>query len=297
MDDVCDSNSLVSQFFSKLDVPGLAETEICYKSSGSVETYLFNPDNESEEFLTAWLTYRGENTYLLRNKTQEQLSEFAARNFRQAGNEPPIALFVDFDPKSVSEGFLIVWLSWYGVTSVRERSREWWETTAEKIRTRVQQLQKMKKARNQFEVLLAAKKKLRQIDTVLSALENFTDMIPNLTKQQEREQQVDRKALANHLQADFINLPLFVPKNKSLRDVLVSKQQGFFAKITKSFLGTGLDVLKKTGKSVLKEFLQNKEYLPRLYTDLWDVKPDPGNRKGLSKVVWRHLLPEIVKKL
>jgi hypothetical protein len=96
---------------------------------------LFNPQEESAEFLRAWLAYRG----VRASDDDKFLAEQATADMRKRRNSPSITGFVDFDPREASDDFLRVWMSWFGLGSTRKRSRRWWEK-------HVSQTQKLRKS-------------------------------------------------------------------------------------------------------------------------------------------------------
>ena len=94
---------------------------------------LFEPAEETSRLLTQWLHFRKYPLATLATLPHSELVRISKMDMEQHGNSPPFTQFVDFDPAAASEDFLVMWLSWFGVTSVQAQSKVWWVQISQKI--------------------------------------------------------------------------------------------------------------------------------------------------------------------
>lgn len=110
---------------------------------------LFNPYQESVEVLNTWLRYR----YIYPNQDlfdRDYIADVVRQDMEQYGNEPAFMDFSNFDPGSVSEDFLIKWLSWYGVTGDSRANKGWYVLRA----TELLRLKRVQPSQHPFRDLL-----------------------------------------------------------------------------------------------------------------------------------------------
>ena len=105
--------------------------DIVYTSHPVIDQTLFNPHEETQELLRAWLLYR--NIDISELTTHNQLVAATTQDLTQRGNESPQFQFFSYDPTLVSQNFLVYWLSWFGIGTTRTRPRSWWEVKSKKI--------------------------------------------------------------------------------------------------------------------------------------------------------------------
>mmetsp|Transcript_8774 Transcript_8774/g.12172 ORF Transcript_8774/g.12172 Transcript_8774/m.12172 type:complete len:296 (+) Transcript_8774:438-1325(+) len=131
MEDICTTGSNIRTFLESF--PG-SLGEICGN-----EYRFFEPSREKASILRTWLSYRcwRRRRMVLEDLSHEVLVREAKRDMTRDSGAPPFAGFTDFSPKEVTTEFMILWLSWYGVTSIRSRKRSWWKSKTSMVQRSV----------------------------------------------------------------------------------------------------------------------------------------------------------------
>ena len=208
MDDVCTPGNLAYQFFNKFD-HGFP-TRLCTTNIDS-ETIPFAAELESRILLAKWLRYRGYIRQDLPHKSQQELAQMATQDMKRNNNTPPFSRFVSFAPHEASDVFLIMWLSWYGVTSLVGRDRRWWEETARQIQQQIPTVANSRPLVLEASQLRAA---MRRLEYVLHRVKAYVDDIPDLMllteKQQQQALHTDKRALARLSGGDYAPEPMVV---------------------------------------------------------------------------------------
>ena len=148
-------NTPVNVFMNQVD-PDLV-LSLCNSALPPSDLLLFNPEEESAQFLRGWLAYRG----VLASDDEKNLAQQATADMHKRRNSPSITGFVDFDVREASDDFLRVWMSWFGLGSKQKRSRRWWEK-------HVLQTQKLRKSlkgdsKLQWSALVELQRKIDQM--------------------------------------------------------------------------------------------------------------------------------------
>jgi len=103
---------------------------------------LFNPYKEKKKLLEDWLAYRGKAE--ISALSQPDLAKIAAIDMLDRKNVPSFQRFNTFKPKDTSTEFMAFWLSWFGISSVKEKNRKWWEA----LTLKTQKLNRSKKKKS-----------------------------------------------------------------------------------------------------------------------------------------------------
>ena len=106
-----------------------------YSKTLPLGVLLFEPEEETAQLLTQWLRFRNYPPATLAPLPHSKLAQMAKADMGHHGNSPPFTQFVYFDPTVASEEFLVMWLSWFGITSVQVRSKAWWVQLSQKIQS------------------------------------------------------------------------------------------------------------------------------------------------------------------
>jgi len=177
MVDFCDNISNSRLGLLLVDVSVTAKSFLCPHRVAEFAhgEIFFDPAKENRKLLKQWLTYRGISTRV----KNVNLANLSVADMKQNGNVPSFANFVDFDPKTASEDFLINWLSWYGLSSTRPRSKKWWEKLTRKTQKLRKQLQKQtQNAPNVFRTFDDQTIQLEKIKLFMQSVSDFLDVLP-----------------------------------------------------------------------------------------------------------------------
>lgn len=261
---VCESREQLAYFLEKLNVDTLGI--ICPKLSLDRGVSEFDPDLEDTDLLKSWLRYRNYDTFTASDESQPVLATYAKENMRERGNFPPFAEFLDFDPQTASIDFLSRWMSWYGVTSFKPRTREWWVY-------RVKKLQKMLSAvfrkPTTSKSILDDLQKLHKLQRVISKSNHYLfqlnlcfgrfssedlDSVVDVAKPVLKTNWGLKKILAVALDASAIAVPFIISEKKqAIREMLPGKTElrgGFRERLQQSI---GEKVKEQATQRLLKE--------------------------------------------
>ena len=182
-----------------------------HTTSSDQSALLFNPYEENQQVLQAWIEYR-------QIKPQDlDLIQAIVDDMGQNGNDPPFAGFTNFNPRDVSQDFLKTWLSWYGVgTASASAPKSEWEELAGKIMAN--QSSDPDGSNSSFETLVALQNQRKNLGMFFRNLSVF---LGNLSHEQyeylryntedKRPTPIQSKVLLSKLlAASFIATPLVV---------------------------------------------------------------------------------------
>ena len=291
MEEFCRKESLTRQFFRE---EYIQNELICNeKNNKKNEIYFFKPREESSAILSQWLQYRGYPANILQNKTQEDLANLSIQNFQDVGNSPAFALFM-FEPSEVSDNFVIMWLSWYGISSSVYRDRTWWNTTCKHVQSEVKRVNVHYNSYN-IQTFTKLRSIYRQLDEILFKVGSYVDDLPPIIKKKEEPIQnaseTEKRALSALANGDFIQSPIYTNRQGEMMT------RGIPIKILKNIKKTTIQVGLKLATNYAKEKLLNQDILKEISKKIskkLKFSEDSQFNSAFKIILWDILLPSVV---
>ena len=287
MEEFCRKESLTRQFFREEHI----QNEIICNEKNKI--YFFKPREESAAILSQWLQYRGYPATILQNKTQEDLANLSIQNFQDVGNSPAFALFM-FEPSQVSDTFVIMWLSWYGISSSMYRDRTWWNTTCKEVQSEVKRLNLYHNPYN-IQAFTKLRSLYRQLDEILFKLGSYVDDLPPIIRKTEavaNPQETEKRALSSLADGDFIQYPIYTNR----QDEILTN--GIPIKILKNIKDSTIKLGIQLATNYVKEKMLNLDILKEIskkISEKFKFGEDPQLNSAFKIILWEILLPSVIK--
>jgi hypothetical protein len=133
-------------------------------------TILFKVQKENLNLLLDWAFYR----QLILTRNLQDLREVCRRDLIDNGNSPEFRRFVSFNPNDASDDFLLLWLSWFGISPPKKRAKR---ICSILLHTLLRQ-----KTIISYEQILWKTKFFNKHNKLLDYLLNFVYLLPRKTK-------------------------------------------------------------------------------------------------------------------
>jgi hypothetical protein len=290
MEEFCRKESLTRQFFRE---EYIQNELICNKENKKNEIYFFKPREESAVILSQWLQYRGYPANILQNKTQEDLANLSIQNFQDNGNSPAFALFM-FEPSQVSDTFVIMWLSWYGISSSIHRDRTWWNTTCKQVQSEVKRLNVYHHSYN-LQTFTKLRSLYRRLDEILFKVGSYVDDLPSIIKKTEavaNPQETEKRALSSLADGDFIQSPIYTNRQGKILT------NGIPIKILKNIKDSTIQLGIQLATNYVKEKMLNHNILQEISkktSETFKFSDDSQLNSAFKIILWDILLPSVIK--